>query len=85
MAGSAAMNSLVPMTGSTSSGDTDTETERASQPAAAYATRGAPRRRVAGRVRGRGQRVPDHGGTGSTGVPMDRSTAPSGCGRGLLA
>ena len=44
MTGSQAMNSLVPMTGSTSSGETGTPCERASQSAAAPRSRGVPAR-----------------------------------------
>ena len=42
MTGSQAMNSLVPITGSTSSGGTDTSWARASQAAAAARSRGVP-------------------------------------------
>ena len=79
MTGSQAMNSLVPTTGSTSSGDTVTPWARASQPAAADRSRGVPH--VAGYpgasdAAASASRIKP--GTGSTGVPMDRSTAPSG-------
>ena len=79
MTGSHAMNSLVPTTGSTSSGGTRTPCARASHPAAAERNRGVPH--VAGypgafEASARAARI--RSGTGSTGVPMDRSTAPSG-------
>ncbi len=79
MTGSQAMNSLVPMTGSTSPGETETPCARASQPAAADRSCEVPQ--VAGypgafEPPASASRITS--GTGSTGVPMDRSTAPSG-------
>jgi len=79
MTGSQAMNSLVPTTGSTSSGDTGMPCARASQPAAADRSRDVPH--VAGypgasEAAASASRIKP--GTGSTGVPMDRSTGPSG-------
>src|SRR6516162_2083182 len=72
MTGSQAMNSLVPITGSTSSGDTGTPCARASQPAAADRSRGVPQ--VAGYpgasdAAASASRIKP--GTGSTGVRME--------------
>ncbi len=77
--GSQTMNSLVPMTGSTLSGSTVTPCRLASQPAAAARSAGVPA--VAGYPGESAAPVSASmmiGGTGSTGVPTDKSTMPPG-------
>ena len=74
------MSSLVPMTGSTSSVGTDTPSARSSQPTAAERSPGVPH--VAGypgALDAPASALRIRSGTGSTGVPIDRSTGPSGC------
>ena len=84
---SEAISSFEPITGSTWSRPSPvTPCEPASQSRQACRVDAqADRDRVAGRVRGRAQRVLHDLGVGSTGVPTDRSTMPSGCARARSA
>ena len=84
--GSQAMNSLVPITGSTETGSTCTSSERASHPAAAERSSGVPAvSGYPGALAAAARAFWMTTGTGSTGVPTDRSTAPPGDARAFSA
>ena len=79
MVGSQAMNSLVPITGSTVSGLTETPCRRLSQFAAAWRSAGVPRvSGYPGLLAAAARAACTVPGTGSTGEPIERSTTPSG-------